>query len=110
MLASATLMGFLFTKDYDLARAFYEGKLGFQFLSQDQFALAMRAGAHMIRIVKGHDFVPTHATVLGWEVTDIEAMVHFRQGFRVPRTAFMLNRNKEMVPIIGFEPIYYRLI
>lgn len=80
MLASATLMGFLFTKDYEQARAFYEGKLGFEFLSQDQFALAMRAGAHTIRIVKGRDFVPTHATVLGWEVTDIEVMVEWLKG------------------------------
>jgi catechol 2,3-dioxygenase-like lactoylglutathione lyase family enzyme len=75
MLASATLMGFLLTKDYDQARAFYEDKLGLQFLSQDQFALALRAGAHMIRIVKVPDFTPARSTVLGWEVADIEAMV-----------------------------------
>jgi catechol 2,3-dioxygenase-like lactoylglutathione lyase family enzyme len=80
MLASATLMGFLFTKDYDQARAFYEGKLGFQFLSQDQFALAMRAGANMIRIAKIPDFAPARATVLGWEVADIEAMVSWLKG------------------------------
>jgi catechol 2,3-dioxygenase-like lactoylglutathione lyase family enzyme len=75
MLASAKLMGFLFTRDYESARAFYEGKLGFQFVSQDQFALALRTGAHMIRITKMADFTPARATVLGWEVTDIEATV-----------------------------------
>lgn len=35
MLDSAKLVGFIPTKDYDQARAFYEGKLGFQFVSLD---------------------------------------------------------------------------
>jgi len=69
MLADSKIVGFIFTRDYDNARAFYEGKLGFQFVSQDQFALAVRAGAHMIRITKIPDFTPARATVLGWEVT-----------------------------------------
>ena len=64
MLADSKIMGFIFTHDYDKARAFYEGKLGFQFISQDQFALAVRAGAHMIRITKMTDFQPARATVL----------------------------------------------
>ena len=75
MLAHSKMMGFIFTRDYDNARAFYEGKLGLQFISQDQYALALRAGEHMIRIVKIPDFVPARATVLGWEVKDIEAVV-----------------------------------
>lgn len=75
MLASARMMGFVLTKDYEQARAFYEGKLGFEFLSQDQFALAVKAGEYMIRISRVPDFKPGPATVLGWEVTDIEAMV-----------------------------------
>lgn len=77
MLDSANLTGFLFTKDYDAARAFYEGKLQFQFVSLDQFALVMRVGGHSIRIVKLPNFTPVQATVLGWEVQDIAAVVNW---------------------------------
>jgi catechol 2,3-dioxygenase-like lactoylglutathione lyase family enzyme len=75
MLASAKLMGFLFTKDYDRARAFFESNLGFQFVSLDQFALVMKAGDTSIRIVKIPTFVPAQGTVLGWQVQNIEAVV-----------------------------------
>lgn len=75
MLASAKLVGFIPTKDYDAARAFYEGKLQFEFVSLDQFALVMRVGGHMIRIVKLPNYTPLQATILGWEVPDIAAVV-----------------------------------
>lgn len=75
MLADMKMMGFVLTKDYDKARAFYEGNLGFEFVSQDQFALVMRAGKSMIRVVKVPTFTPLQSTVLGWEVGDIEAIV-----------------------------------
>lgn len=75
MLADMKMMGFLLTKDYYKARAFYEGKLGFEFVSLDQFALAVRAGKSIIRIVKVPTFTPLQSTVLGWEVDDIEAIV-----------------------------------
>ncbi|HZQ92190.1 MAG TPA: VOC family protein [Terriglobales bacterium] len=74
MLANAKLMGFLFTTDYDRARAFFEGQLGFEFISLDPFALVMRAGSTCIRIVKMPKFTPAQGTVLGWQVTDIEAV------------------------------------
>jgi catechol 2,3-dioxygenase-like lactoylglutathione lyase family enzyme len=74
MLSAGKLVGFVLTKDYEQARAFYEGKLGFKFLSQDQFALVMLAGENRIRIVKVEDFVPLRSTVLGWLVSDIEAV------------------------------------
>ena len=73
MLASAKLVGFIPTKDYDQARAFYEGKLGFEFVSLDQYALVMRVGGHMIRITKVPNFTPLQGTILGWEVENIEA-------------------------------------
>ena len=80
MLTAGKMVGFVLTKDYDGARAFYEGKLGFQFVSLDQFALVMRAGENMIRIVKVPDFVPLRSTVLGWEVGDVEAVVTWLVG------------------------------
>lgn len=76
MLASGKMVGFLITTDYEKARAFYEGKLGFEFVSLDQFALVMKAGEHQIRISKTQSsFTPFHGTVLGWEVPDLSAMV-----------------------------------
>ena len=75
MLASAKLMGFLFTKDYDQSRSFFETKLGFQFVSLDQFALVMKIGETSIRISRIPNFVPAQGTVMGWQVQDIEAVV-----------------------------------
>jgi catechol 2,3-dioxygenase-like lactoylglutathione lyase family enzyme len=79
MLASSKVIGFVPTKDAKKARAFYEGKLGFRFVSEDQFALVLRAGETMIRIAKAQDFTPAPYTVLGWEVRDIEAVVPWLQ-------------------------------
>jgi len=80
MLASMDMVGFLLTKDYEAARAFYEGKLGFAFVSLDQFALVMMAGKSMIRIVKVPTFTPLQSTVLGWGVDDMDAMVGWLIG------------------------------
>ena len=75
MLASMNMVGFLLTKDYEKARAFYEGTLGFEFVSLDQFALVMQAGKSMIRIAKVPTFTALQSTVLGWQVDDIGAIV-----------------------------------
>ena len=91
MLASAKLMGFLLTKDYEKARAFFEGKLGFRFVSLDQFALVMEMGGHNFRISKLPNFTPQQATVLGWEVQDIETVVAWlkKQGVTPEKYPFM---------------------
>jgi len=75
MLESGNMVGFIVTTDYEAARAFYESKLGLQFVSLDQYALVMNTGKNMIRIVKVKDFTPARYTVLGWEVDNIEAIV-----------------------------------
>jgi catechol 2,3-dioxygenase-like lactoylglutathione lyase family enzyme len=79
MLAAAKMVGFLLTKDYEKARAFFEGKLGFEFVSLDQFALVMSIGGHNIRIVKVPNFTPLQSTVLGWDVADIQKVVAWLQ-------------------------------
>lgn len=73
MFETGTMVGFVPTKDYEKARAFYEGKLGMEFVSLDQFALVMRAGANMIRIVKMPNYTPLQGTILGWAVPDAMA-------------------------------------
>jgi len=75
MLADMNMIGFLLTKDYEKARAFYEGTLGFEFVSLDQFALVMQAGKSMIRIVKVPTFTALPSTVLGWQVDDMEKII-----------------------------------
>jgi len=75
MLASGKIVGFVPTKDSTKARSFYEGKLGFQFVSDDVYALVMHTGETMIRIAKVPDFIPAPYTVLGWEVSNIEETV-----------------------------------
>jgi catechol 2,3-dioxygenase-like lactoylglutathione lyase family enzyme len=77
MLTAGQLVGFVLTTDYDQARAFYEGKLGLEFVSVDQFALVMRTGQHTIRISKVANFKPLSSTVLGWEVDDVEGVVRW---------------------------------
>jgi catechol 2,3-dioxygenase-like lactoylglutathione lyase family enzyme len=95
MLASMHMIGFILTKDYDGARAFYEGKLGFEFVSLDQFALVMRTAKNMIRIVKVPTFAPLQSTVLGWEVDDIEPVVDWLVGRGVVFEKYPFVEDKE---------------
>ncbi len=96
MLASMNMVGFLLTKDYDKARAFYEGNLGFEFVSLDQFALVMQTGKNMIRIVKVPTFIPLQSTVLGWEVDDIETMVEWlsKRGVAFEKYPFVQDKER----------------
>ena len=96
MLASEKLVGFVPTKDYDKARAFYEGKLGLEFVSLDQFALVMRIGGHMIRITKLPNYTPLQATILGWEVTDITAVARWLRDRGVQLEKFPFAQDKEL--------------
>ena len=95
MLAAMDMIGFLLTKDYEKARAFYEGNLGFDFVSLDQFALVMQAGKSMIRIVKVPTFTPLQSTVLGWQVGDIEVMVDWLTNRGVAFEKYPFVQDKE---------------
>ncbi len=75
MLSSSRLIAFVRVTDYQRARDFYEGVLGLEFVSQDEYALVLKSGANMIRIVKTGPFTPERFTVLGWEVSEIEKVV-----------------------------------
>jgi len=96
MLASAKLMGFVPTTDYDRARAFYEGKLGFEFVSHDQFALVVRVGGHKIRISKIANFTPLQGTILGWEVQDIKATATWLKERGVAPEKFPFAQDQEL--------------
>ncbi len=96
MLDSAKLVGFVPTKDYERARVFYAGKLGFDFVSLDQFALVVRVGGHMIRIVKLPEFTPLQATILGWEVNDIASVARWLQDRGVATEKFPFVQDREL--------------
>jgi catechol 2,3-dioxygenase-like lactoylglutathione lyase family enzyme len=72
MLRSNAMVGFVLTKDSKRARRFYEEVLGFNFVSQDPFALVMATDLNQIRISEVKDTVAPPHTILGWEVRDIE--------------------------------------
>jgi catechol 2,3-dioxygenase-like lactoylglutathione lyase family enzyme len=96
MLASGKLVGFVPTTDYEKARAFYEGKLEFEFISLDQFALVVKVGGHMIRITKMPDFTPLQGTILGWEVDNIEAVVGWLNDRGVPAEKFPFAQDQQL--------------
>src|SRR6202140_380514 len=96
MLASSKIIGFVPTKDSVKARGFYEGILQFQFVSDDMFALVMRAGETMLRLGKVQDFTPAPYTVLGWEVSNIEEVVKGLQKRGVALEKFDVVQDKEL--------------
>jgi catechol 2,3-dioxygenase-like lactoylglutathione lyase family enzyme len=96
MLASGKMVGFVPTKDYDQARAFYEGKLEFEFVSLDQYALVMSVGGHRIRIAKVPNFTPLQGTILGWEVKNIETVVIWLRDRGVPPEKYPFVQDREL--------------
>jgi catechol 2,3-dioxygenase-like lactoylglutathione lyase family enzyme len=96
MLDSGKMIGFVATTDYDRARAFYVDELGFEFVSLDQFALVLRVGGHMIRIAKVPKFTAQQFTVLGWEVSDVEAVAKWLHARGVETEKFPWVTDKEL--------------
>jgi len=73
MLSECDLMGFVPTTNADRARAFYVDTLKLQFVSNDRFALVVRANGNDIRCTHMESFTPAPYTICGWKVPDIEA-------------------------------------
>jgi catechol 2,3-dioxygenase-like lactoylglutathione lyase family enzyme len=96
MLASSKIIGFVPTRDSVKARGFYEGILQFQFVSDDMFALVVKAGETMLRIGKTQDFTPAPYTVLGWEVSNIEEVAKWLQKRGVTLEKFPFVQDKEL--------------
>jgi catechol 2,3-dioxygenase-like lactoylglutathione lyase family enzyme len=96
MLTQGKIIGFVLTKDYDKARAFYEGKLGLEFVSLDQYAMVMKAGGHMIRIAKVPNFTPLQGTVLGWEVEKVEAVAAWLRDRGVALEKYPFVQDREL--------------
>ncbi len=75
MLGSHNIIAFIPATNAQLAREFYEQKLGLKFVSDDGFALVFEANGNMLRVVKLKEFTPAQFTILGWEVPDAQQAV-----------------------------------
>ncbi len=96
MLGSGKMVGFVPIQNYDKARAFYEGKLGFEFVSLDQYALVMSVGGHKIRMTKIPNFKPLQGTILGWEVDDIESTATWLRDRGVDLEKYPFAQDREL--------------
>jgi len=75
MLTTFPLNGFVRITDSERSRRFYEQTLGLTFDSENPYVAIFRSGNTQIIAQKMKEFVPIPATVLGWEVKDIEKVV-----------------------------------
>ena len=75
MLRSAKIVAFLQVSDRAKAKEFYVDVIGLEFISEDPFALVVESNGTRVRIGEAPDLNPAQATVLGWEVPDIEEAV-----------------------------------
>ena len=91
MTSLGRMIGFVATRNPDAARAFYETKLGLQFVADDGFALVFQSGDNMVRIARADAFTPAPFTVLGWQSTQIEQDIRelTARGITFERFGFM---------------------
>ena len=82
MLGAHNIIAFVPTTNAQLAREFYEQKLGLKFVSDDGFALVFEANGNMLRVVKLKEFTPAQFTILGWEVPDAQQAVSSPNAWR----------------------------
>ena len=75
MLTTFPINGFVRITDPERSRRFYEQTLGLAFDNENPYVTVFRSGDTQIIAQKVKEFVPIAATVLGWEVKDIENVV-----------------------------------
>ncbi len=91
MLDSASVVGFIPTKDFQRAKSFHRATIGLRFVAEDDFALVFESGGTTIRVVKVDDFTPYGFTLLGWQVDDIQKSVSSlkKRGIAFERYSWM---------------------
>jgi len=75
MHSSARIVAFVGTRNPEQAKAFYQGTLGLNLVSEDGFALVFDIQGTMLRVAIVPELTPAKFTVLGWAVSDIVAAV-----------------------------------
>ena len=91
MLSKSKIVAFVATKKPESAKDFYEQTLGLRLIADDDFAIVFDANGVMLRVQKVQEHTPANHTVLGWEVSDIQAKVKelMRRDVRCERYAWM---------------------
>ncbi|SRR6266849_6611248 len=80
MLSTSKIVAFAATADSNKARALYEGILGLEFISEDEFAVVYKAQGVELRIQKVRALNPQPHTQLGWSVSSIDEVVRALSG------------------------------
>lgn len=75
MLSNYPLNGFVPVADSERARAFYEGVLGLELVSDNEYVATYRSGSNNIMLQKGAKAPPAERTIVGWEVSNIREVV-----------------------------------
>lgn len=75
MLPNSSIVAFVAATDPARAKAFYRDVLGLLLISEDEYALVFDAHGTMLRVAIVGEIVLAPYTVLGWQVSDIEATV-----------------------------------
>ena len=75
MLRTAKIVGFIPSKSFKKAKAFYNGKLRLRLVSEDNYALVFDANGTTLRIAKVEAFEAAEYTILGWEISRIDTLV-----------------------------------
>lgn len=88
MLNKSKLVAFVATTNPGTAKAFYGGKLGLELLSEDGFAIVFNANGTPLRVAITKEVVPAGYTVLGWQVSDIEATANQLAAAGIPLERF----------------------
>jgi catechol 2,3-dioxygenase-like lactoylglutathione lyase family enzyme len=74
MLDSSDIIAFAASADLERAREFYERVLGLRLVEQNQYACVFDAHGTMLRVTGVPDVARPGYTVLGWRVSDIDAV------------------------------------
>ena len=71
MLANGILKAFIPTVNPQEAILFYRDLLGFELMSEDDYAMEFNANGTLLRVTIVNEFVPQPFTILGWNIENL---------------------------------------
>ncbi len=86
MLQTGKVIAFVGSADLGQARVFYERTLGLRMIERNEFACVFDANGTMLRVTAVAEVMRAGYTVLGWQVSDIAAVV---RGLTAKGVAFL---------------------
>ena len=86
MLQTGKVIAFVGSADLGQARVFYERTLGLRMIERNEFACVFDVNGTMLRVTAVAEVMRAGYTVLGWQVSDIAAVV---RGLTAKGVAFL---------------------